>query len=424
MAPEQVRAHAVDGRADIYALGVVVYEAISGHTPYDDEEDEASTLTEILGHHVFAEPRPLQEHVPGCPDEVWSVVLRCLAKKPEDRFASMADLVRALRRCEENEAARKAAPKAQSQRWGDEFVPREARVTEPMPESFHPGAVLPFGQTSFSRSVHALREMRVTEPMPPPAPSAPPSRALPLRTPPAPERFGKGHTLPLPKGQLASVVRAEPSARPLALASAAPLVPGDTQEIPRDGATRSGAGFAFDPTWPEAMARPDAVARVESAPAVATLPPRPLAPARKAPKMKSPPYFLAPFGGLVFAAFGLVAIMIVRSPRRGAAARPVEPALSAPLQPSASPPEPEPAASAPSAPSAMPTAIASATVASTTAAPPAARPASTSPKKPRPALRPAPPVAPSVSLPSRMPMFELPTEKPSGTQRRISGAKK
>jgi len=425
MAPEQVRAHAVDGRADIYALGVVVYEAISGHTPYDGEEDEASTLTEILGHHVFADPRPLREHVPGCPDEVWNVVLMCLAKKPEDRFASMADLVRALRRCEENEAARKAAPKVASPQRADEWVPREARVTEPMPASFQPGAFLPFGQAPFSRSVTALREMRVTEPMPPPTLRSPSPPALPFRAPLAPEQRGKGHTLSLPKG-------------PLVSASSAPLAPGDTQEIPRDRATRSGAGFAFDPTWPEAVAPPSAAARIKSeieiesesepAPAASAPSPRPPlkppAPVRKAEARKSPPYFVAPFGGLVFAAFGLVAIMIVRSPHRGVAARPIESAPSAPLQPSPSPPPPEPAASAPSAPSALPTATAAVAVAAATAAPLAARPASTSTNKPRPAPRVAPASAPSKSLPSRVPMFELPTEKSSGTQRRISGAKK
>ncbi len=434
MAPEQVRGLAVDGRTDIYALGVVLYEALSGRTPFDSEEDEGSTLTEIMGHHVFAEPRPLRELVPGCPVEVWNVVLKCLAKKPEDRFSSMSELVRALRKCEENEANRKVARKASTEKRPNNFASREVRVTEPMPESFQPVNVLPFAQASFSRSTSALREMRVTEPMPAPAAMSA-RRPLPLREPPAPERVGKGHTLSLARAPLMSAGTAAPVAGPRTDLSVVQLAQNDTQEIPRDGGdgvTRSGPGFAFEPTWPEAQGRIESAPVVEAAPTAAT----PTAATPTAATAPAPPRtirwsnWLALPAGLVLASFALVAMMISRSPRY-TVADPIEPTPAVDVQPSASPSVPEPIASAPeriaSAPEpvawpspAAPEPAAIAVVASAPAAG-SAPPVSTPTSPPRPPPRPAPPAAPRRQFNV---LFPLPSEKASATQGRTSGVTK
>jgi serine/threonine-protein kinase len=464
MAPEQVRGKPFDGRADIYALGVVLYEAISGRRPYDSQEDESSTVTEIMGHHVFADARPLRELVPECPERVWRVVLKCLAKAPEDRFARMADLARELRVCEEvaaslREAARKDAavqtPRPSAAR-------REARVTEPMPESFQPGDALPFLTTSFLRSASAPRELRETEPMPASVAARP---LLPFRAPPIPERFGKGHTLQLPVLREVSAGPSVPAAsRSRALtasgpsftvegasflasseggAPAAELASHDMQEAPNErgeNESRSGPGFAFEPTWP------DATAPIASPPPVEASRPTPpaSAPPTKASTMKTPPYFLAPFGGLVLAAFGLVAVMIVRSPRSAAAARPIE-------QP-ASVVEPLPSASATvapaaaSAPEAAPFELPPAPVVSAQAAEPAplevavigwatsvapALPTSKSTDPPsapvaKPARRPAPRVASTAppAAPTFVPLFQLPAGSASGAPRTNSGVKK
>jgi hypothetical protein len=160
--------------------------------------------------------------------------------------------------------------------------------------------------------------------------------------------------------------------------------------------------------------------------------------------MKTPPYFLAPFGGLVLAAFGLVAVMIVRSPRSAAAARPIE-------QP-ASVVEPLPSASATvapaaaSAPEAAPFELPPAPVVSAQAAEPAplevavigwatsvapALPTSKSTDPPsapvaKPARRPAPRVASTAppAAPTFVPLFQLPAGSASGAPRTNSGVKK
>jgi serine/threonine protein kinase len=93
MSPEQVRgAKYVDQRTDIWALGAILHEALSGCPPF-----RADTLPGACAAIVADPPRPLR---PGCADvpaELEAVVLRCLEKDPSARFACVNDLLRALR---------------------------------------------------------------------------------------------------------------------------------------------------------------------------------------------------------------------------------------------------------------------------------------------------------------------------------------
>lgn len=86
MSPEQATADpATDHRTDIYSLGVVAYQMLSGRLPF-----QASSAHEAIAMHLTATPPPLT----GVPEYLASVVMRCLAKRPADRWQSAADLVR------------------------------------------------------------------------------------------------------------------------------------------------------------------------------------------------------------------------------------------------------------------------------------------------------------------------------------------
>jgi serine/threonine protein kinase/tetratricopeptide (TPR) repeat protein len=91
MSPEQVRGQSVDHRADIFALGCIAYEMLAGHRPFTAATD-ADTVAAILS----ADPRPLAEAASEIPQGLEVIVLRCLEKRPEDRFTSARDVAFAL----------------------------------------------------------------------------------------------------------------------------------------------------------------------------------------------------------------------------------------------------------------------------------------------------------------------------------------
>ena len=92
MAPEQCRgAGTVDHRADIYALGVVLFEMLTGRPPF-----VAEGVGELLTMHMFREPPQLGERCPQVPRHVAAAVMKSLAKDPGDRFQSMDELRDAL----------------------------------------------------------------------------------------------------------------------------------------------------------------------------------------------------------------------------------------------------------------------------------------------------------------------------------------
>jgi eukaryotic-like serine/threonine-protein kinase len=91
MSPEQAAGDVLDGRSDLYALGVVGYLALSGRLPFDAEQPHA-----VLVAHATKSPPPLTTVAPGVPASVCAVIDRCLRKAPGDRFATGEALADAL----------------------------------------------------------------------------------------------------------------------------------------------------------------------------------------------------------------------------------------------------------------------------------------------------------------------------------------
>jgi serine/threonine protein kinase len=95
MAPEQVRgeAHRLDGRSDIWALGVMLYEMLTGRRPF-----RGNTANEVFDEILWRAPKPPRQIDDRIPEAVEAICLKCLAKDVDDRYTSAASLVDDLRR--------------------------------------------------------------------------------------------------------------------------------------------------------------------------------------------------------------------------------------------------------------------------------------------------------------------------------------
>jgi serine/threonine-protein kinase len=102
MAPEQITGDSVDHRVDLYSLGIVLYEAVSGVKPYT-----ADTPVKVLFQHLEGGATPLRGVLSSCPETVSDLVARAMAREPNDRPASALELRAAIDRALESlEAAR------------------------------------------------------------------------------------------------------------------------------------------------------------------------------------------------------------------------------------------------------------------------------------------------------------------------------
>lgn len=87
MSPEQFEGDRLDGRADVYALGCVLYQALTGRIPFDRDSYQGKIFA-----HLSAEPPKVSDTVAGLPGRLDDVIRRAMAKKPEDRYASAGEL--------------------------------------------------------------------------------------------------------------------------------------------------------------------------------------------------------------------------------------------------------------------------------------------------------------------------------------------
>jgi serine/threonine-protein kinase len=115
MSPEQCRGNStVDARADIYALGVMVYEMLTGHTPF-----EADSYTALAHSHIYEAVPPPSQRNPRISPAVQAVVLKALEKNPADRFQSATDMALAL---EQAADAQQPLPRASDRQAGGATV--------------------------------------------------------------------------------------------------------------------------------------------------------------------------------------------------------------------------------------------------------------------------------------------------------------
>ncbi|WP_437279451.1 AAA family ATPase [Sorangium sp. So ce375] len=91
MSPEQIRGDLVDARADLYALGCMIYEAVTGGVPFLGDSSSV-----VLSMHLYAEPLPASELVADVPPALDALIARLLKKRPEDRLGYADDVATAL----------------------------------------------------------------------------------------------------------------------------------------------------------------------------------------------------------------------------------------------------------------------------------------------------------------------------------------
>jgi hypothetical protein len=148
VAPEQVEGRRVDARADIYALGCVAYEMLSGTVPFPRDSDVAK---------IFAHVNDPPPRLTNVPDPLAAAVQRAMAKRPEDRFQSAGDFGRAVLAGAEN---RIAAARERTVATGDAAI---ADATAPTELGRTPAALAPQDATELATRGVAARQAGTDE---------------------------------------------------------------------------------------------------------------------------------------------------------------------------------------------------------------------------------------------------------------------
>jgi eukaryotic-like serine/threonine-protein kinase len=151
VSPEQAMGDPVGPQSDLYSLGVVLYEMLTGEPPYDADNPLGIAMKHVNGHL-----RPPREIDPSIPQGINAVTVRLLAKDPEDRYPDAASLLEDLHRLEKGLAPTAATKQALSR--------STALTTGHEKRTFREGAVGVPSSTSYRDTPHRERQRRKTFP--------------------------------------------------------------------------------------------------------------------------------------------------------------------------------------------------------------------------------------------------------------------
>jgi serine/threonine-protein kinase len=156
MAPEQARGDEVDERADLYATGVLLYEMLTGHVPF-----QTNTPIATMTAHLIEEPVPPSTRAPDAaiPAGLERLVLKALSKRPAERHASAGELRAELARCSEPRESSAKVPALASGQLTP-AVPRSAPL--PGAASFETPSQIALRDTALAVNLEA--QLRKTEP--------------------------------------------------------------------------------------------------------------------------------------------------------------------------------------------------------------------------------------------------------------------
>jgi eukaryotic-like serine/threonine-protein kinase len=107
MSPEQCRGRNIDGRSDIYSLGILLYQLVTGQLPFD-----IRSIGDAAEKHIHASPKPPQEIRPELPPAVADISLKAMAKQPADRFQTGEEMARTLRGAEVDDTQMLTTPQS------------------------------------------------------------------------------------------------------------------------------------------------------------------------------------------------------------------------------------------------------------------------------------------------------------------------
>jgi|CXWL01.1.fsa_nt_gi serine/threonine-protein kinase len=213
MAPEQIKGETTDHRADIFSLGVVLYEMLAGDKPFKGENLTAVT------HKIVYEPfTPLDDHVKGLPEGLQRVLLKALAKDPAARYPRAGEMAEDVRRVVNQIKGQERLNETQV------IDPKALPMPPPLPAASAPTMVLP-AMPAEPLEVADTAALPIAPPSTPPPPITPP--------PPAPEP-------PVPSSAPTTVLPVIPLAAPppvppspsQAPTTVLPAVPAPTAPVP------------------------------------------------------------------------------------------------------------------------------------------------------------------------------------------------